>query len=133
VDDQVQIAVAGAHLDGEALNHQLTTRGATLVTRTTTAACYRMYTLATEPPKPGLVRVATGAGASIEVEIWSLSPAGFAAFVDAIPAPLVIGRVLLADGTDVAGFLCEPIALVDACDITAFGGWRAYRAADSQR
>jgi allophanate hydrolase len=41
----------------------------------------------------------------------------------------VIGRVLLEDGSDVAGFLCEPIALEDAHDITEFGGWRAYRAA----
>ena len=46
-----------------------------------------------------------------------------------VPAPLTIGRVVLADGTDVAGFLCEPIALDGAPDITRFGGWRAYRAA----
>jgi allophanate hydrolase len=27
----------------------------------------------------------------------------------------------------VVGFLCEPLALESAEDITAFGGWRAYR------
>jgi allophanate hydrolase len=89
-----------------------------------------MYALATDPPKPGLVRVPGGdSAASVEVEVWTLGPIEFASFVDQIPAPLVIGRVLLEDGSDVAGFLCEPIALEDAHDITEFGGWRAYRAA----
>jgi allophanate hydrolase len=130
VDNQVLIAVAGAHLEGEPLNHQLTDRGATLARRTRTARCYRIYALATEPPKPGLVRVGVGEGAaSVEVEVWALGPIEFAAFVDQVPAPLVIGRVLLEDGRDVAGFLCEPIALDGARDITQFGGWRAYRAA----
>ena len=45
-----------------------------------------------------------------------------------MPAPLAIGRVALADGTEVSGFLCEPIALADAVEITPHGGWRAYLA-----
>ena len=57
--------------------------------------------------------------------MWELDAAGFGSFVDEIPAPLCIGRVVLADGTDVAGFLCEPLAAEGARDITAFGGWRA--------
>jgi allophanate hydrolase len=128
--EPMRIAVCGAHLEGEPLNHQLTDRGGRLVARTTTARCYRLYALDTTPPKPGLVRVDPdddGAGA-LEVEVWALAPDAFASFVDAVPAPLVIGRVVLADGADVAGFLCEPIAVRDAVDITAFGGWRAYRA-----
>jgi allophanate hydrolase len=128
VDRHVLIAVAGAHLQGEPLNHQLTDRGASLVHRTRTAPCYRLYALTTDPPKPGLVRVPVRDGAAVEVEVWALAPHDFASFVDQIPAPLVIGRVLLEDGSDVAGFLCEPIALDDARDITEFGGWRAYRA-----
>jgi allophanate hydrolase len=125
------LAVAGAHLNGQPLNHQLTDRGATCVTTTTTAPAYRLYALDTTPPKPGLVRVAAG-GAAVEVEVWSLDPAAFADFVDAIPAPLCIGRVLLADGTDVAGFLCEPLAVDGAADITAHGGWRRYLAASGR-
>lgn len=125
------IVVAGAHLEGEALNHQLTDRGAELVCRTETAPCYRMYALDTQPSKPGVVRVerTDPAAGTLEVEVWSLASDAFAAFVDAIPAPLGIGRVLLADGTDVAGFICEPIAIAGATDITSFGGWRAYRSA----
>ena len=60
--------------------------------------------------------------------MWELDVAGFGSFVDEVPAPLCIGRVQLVDGTDVAGFLCEPLAAEGARDITAFGGWRAFRA-----
>lgn len=126
----LRLAVAGAHLGGQPLNHQLTDLDATLAATTTTAPCYRFYALATEPPKPGLVRVADGdpTGAAIEVEVWELNAEAFGRFVDAIPAPLAIGRVRLASGEDVAGFLCEPIAVAGAEEITAYGGWRAYRA-----
>ena len=41
-----------------------------------------------------------GDGVSIEAEVWRLPPAAFAAFVEAIPAPLGIGTVSLADGMD---------------------------------
>jgi allophanate hydrolase len=121
----VQVAVCGAHLDGQPLNRQLTDRGAQLVRRTTTAPAYRMVALDTVPPKPGVVRVAEGGGA-LEVEVWALDAAGFGAFVDEVPAPLVIGTVELADGSTVNGFLCEPHAVAGATDITTFGGWRAW-------
>jgi allophanate hydrolase len=127
----MHIAVVGAHLAGQPLNHQLTSRGAALVVATRTAPVYRLVALDTDPPKPGLIRVgpeSPGAGA-IEVEVWDVDAAGFASFVDGIPAPLCIGRVVLADGSDVAGFLCEPIAADGAPDITHHGGWRAFRAA----
>ena len=96
---------------------------------TTTAPVYRLLALATEPPKPGLVRVADGAdGGAVEVEVWELPPAGFAGFVAALPRPMAVGQVTLADGTSVPGFLCEPEAVDGAADITATGGWRAYLA-----
>jgi len=123
---QIRVAVCGAHLQGQPLNPQLTSRGARLVQRTTTAPEYRLYALP-DGKRPGLVRVAEG-GAAIEVEVWELPGAQFGSFVDGIPAPLGIGRTLLADGSSVAGFICEPSGLDGACDITAFGGWRAYKA-----
>jgi allophanate hydrolase len=125
--DEVLLAVCGAHLEGQPLNHQLTDRGARLVARTATAPTYRMVALPTDPPKPGLVRVAAG-GAAIEVEVWALDTAGFGSFVAAVPAPLAIGTVLLADGTSVPGFTCEGVAVAGAPDITAHGGWRPYLA-----
>ncbi|MDD2882488.1 MAG: allophanate hydrolase [Rhodoferax sp.] len=122
---QVRVAVCGAHLQGQPLNHQLTSRGARLVQRTTTAPNYRLYALP-DGHRPGLVRVAEG-GAAIDVEVWELPASQFGSFVDGIPAPLGIGRTVLADGRLVAGFICEPDGLQGAKEITIFGGWRAYR------
>ncbi|MGY6499271.1 MAG: allophanate hydrolase [Acidimicrobiales bacterium] len=125
--NRLSLAVCGAHLDGQPLNHQLTSRGATMRSTTTTAASYRMVRLDTDPPKPGLTRVETD-GHAIEVEVWDLDPAGFASFVAEIPPPLTIGTVELADGSTVKGFLCEPHATRRAEDISHHGGWRAWLA-----
>jgi len=123
----IALAVCGAHLGGEPLNHELTDRGATLVRRTTTAARYRMAVLPGPVPKPGLHRVDEG-GDALEVEVWSLDPAAFGALVAEVPAPLAIGAVELADGTSVPGFLCDALVAQRAPDITAWGGWRSWRA-----
>lgn len=122
----IPLVVAGAHLSGQPLNHQLTELGGTLLEATTTAPAYRLYALDTEPPKPGLVRASTGR--KIDVEVWSLPTPGFATFVAAVPSPLAIGQVVLADGSSLPGFTCMPDALDDALDITHHGGWRTYRA-----
>lgn len=124
--DEIPIAVVGAHLSGMALNGELTTLNANLIEATRTAPDYKLYALKTTPPKPGLLRVKAGTGASIELEIWSLSSSAFGKFVNAIPAPMAIGTIRLADGRSVKGFLVEPEVLGEAQDITAFGGWRAY-------
>jgi allophanate hydrolase len=130
-DHSVALAVAGAHLSGQPLHHQLVSRGARLLKTTRTAAGYKLYSLPnTTPPKPGLVRVPGFAGPGIEVEVYALSPEAFGTFVAEIPAPMGIGMVELADGTVVKGFLCETFALEGAEDITSCGGWRAWR--DSQ-
>jgi allophanate hydrolase len=123
------MAVVGAHLTGMPLNRQLTERGATLLRATRTAPSYRMYALPdTRPPKPGLVRVADGQGAAIEVEVWGLPEATVGSFIAGVGAPLAIGTLALEDGTQVHGFLCEGAAVASAEDISAFGGWRAYLA-----
>lgn len=121
----VRVAVVGAHLTGMPLNFQLTRRDAVFVEQTLTQGDYRLYALpGTVPPKPGLAK-AEG-GQSIIVELWDIPLARFGEFVAEIPAPLGIGNLTLADGRSVKGFICEPWALADAQDITAFGGWRAY-------
>ncbi len=128
----VRLAVAGAHLSGQPLNGQLRSLGGRLARTTVTAPVYRMYALATEPAKPGLVRVARD-GAAIEVEVWELPAEGLGALAAALPAPMALGQVRLADGTACTGFLCEPAALASSADITAYGGWRAYLAAAAAR
>jgi len=126
--DEIPIAVVGAHLSGMALNGELKALNGKLIEATRTALDYKLYALQTTPPKPGMLRVEAGKGASIELEIWSLSAAAFGKFVNAIPAPMAIGTVKLADGRNVKGFLVEPEVLGEARDITAYGGWRGYMA-----
>ncbi|MBA3022310.1 MAG: allophanate hydrolase [Gammaproteobacteria bacterium] len=125
---RVRVAVCGAHLAGLPLNHQLTSRGAHLVARTHSSPDYKFYALPGGPPhRPGMVRVPQG-GSAIEVEVWEMADREFGSFVASIPAPLGIGKLMLADGSSVTGFICEQYAVQDAEDITHFGGWRAYMA-----
>ena len=127
--DEIAIAVVGAHLSGMALNGELSALGARLLEEATTAPDYKLYALkGTTPPKPGMLRIEAGAGSSIEVEVWALSAASFGSFVAAIPSPLSIGTIRLADGTAVQGFLVEAAAVNGARDISKFGGWRAFMA-----
>jgi allophanate hydrolase len=125
----IPIAVCGAHLRGLPLNHQLTGIGATFLREDRTAPCYRIFVLEDGPvPKPGLLRTAPGdpAGGSIAVEVWELPDDAFGRFVAAIPSPLGIGKIALADGSEIPGFLCEPFATRGAEEITHLGGWRAF-------
>jgi allophanate hydrolase len=70
--------------------------------------------------------VLNGHGAAIEVELWSIPPAAFGAFVAEVPPPLAIGTVTLADGRQVKGFVCEGYAVEGARDISSYGGWRNF-------
>jgi allophanate hydrolase len=127
VAGEVAVAVVGAHLSGMPLNDELRALGGRLLETTTTAPDYRLYALSgTTPPKPGLLRAAKGEGAAIELEVWALSMEAFGRFVAAVPAPLSIGTVTLADGRTAKGFLVEAQAVVGAHDISSFGGWRAF-------
>jgi len=139
--DDVDLLVVGAHLSGQPLNGQLVRAGGSLVGPARTSPDYRMYALATAPPKPGLVRVdptvappvGANGGAAIAGEVWRLPAAGFGSFVAALPQPMAIGPVELEDGRRISGFLCEPAALTAAEEITGHGGWLAYLAAERGR
>lgn len=122
----IPVAVCGAHLSGMPLNWQLTDREAILQTVTTTAPSYQFYALAGGPPfRPGLKRVESD-GAAIDVEVWLVPEHVFGSFVAGIPAPLGIGKLELADGTWVPGFICESHGLDDALEITELKNWRRY-------
>jgi allophanate hydrolase len=123
----IHVAVVGAHLTGQPLNHQLTERGGRLVLSCRTSAEYRFYALAnTTPPKPGLVREPGYSGPGIALEIWAVPSDRFGSFVAGVPPPLGIGSVQLETGAWVKGFVCEPAAMAGATDITSFGGWKGY-------
>ncbi len=126
-----RVAVAGAHLRGLPLHHELTGLSARLERAGRTAAHYRLYALSgTVPPKPGLVRDDRD-GAAIEMELYSLTDADLGRFLGGVAAPLAIGPVELDDGVWVPGFLAAAGALDSAIDITHHGGWRTYM--DSRR
>ncbi|KMO36286.1 allophanate hydrolase [Methylobacterium variabile] len=128
--DEIELAVVGAHLSGLPLNGELTALGARCLRAVETTPDYRLFALpGAGPRRPGLVRVAAGAGTSIATEVWALAPEAFGRFVAAIPAPLGIGTLRLADGTTPKGFLCEPEGVREAEDVSHHGGWRAYLAA----
>ena len=124
----IDVLVCGGHLKGLPLNWQLTERGAILKSKTQTAPIYRMYALAGGPPyRPGLLLDEEN-GAAIDVEIWMVPTDQFGSFVNGIPAPLGIGKVRVADGSVISGFICEPYGIEGAEEITHLGGWRSYMA-----
>jgi allophanate hydrolase len=120
------IALVGAHMRGLALNGQIAGLGGRFLREARTAPVYRLYALP-GGTRPGLVRAAPGA--SIALELWDLPSEAVGRFLAAIPSPLGLGLVEIADGPPVTGFLCEAAATAGAEDITAFGGWRAWLAA----
>jgi len=119
------LTVVGRHLRGESRHHELVERGARFEGAALTAPVYRLHLLPSG--LPGLVRTPNG-GAAIDVELWRLPMTAVGGFLAGVGAPLSIGRIRLADGTEHAGFLCEAYAAEGALDITAYGGWRAYQA-----
>lgn len=121
----IELAIFGAHLRGQPLNHQLVSRGARFVGTTRTSADYRMHALPGPLPKPGVVRVAAGTGTALAGELWSLSPAALGTFLAELPQPMSLGRITLDDGREVLGFSCT---FPEGPDISEFGGWANYLA-----
>ena len=125
------IAVCGAHMSGLPLNRELLALGATLRAPARTMPDYRLYALPNaSPARPGLIRVGEGEGAAIELEVWDLPSTQIGPLLSRIASPLGLGSVRLADGSSVHGFLCEGCVAPQAEDITRYGGWRAYIAAE---
>lgn len=106
VAPSVELAVFGAHMVGGPLTHELSDRGARWGREVRTAPSYRLVALDTTPPKPGLIRD-LDAGRVIEGESWVLSPAALGEFLAALPQPMMLGKVELADGDWVVGFGCD--------------------------
>lgn len=121
--DGTLVAVCGLHMRGFPLEAEMRACGAAFVEEADTAPVYRLVKLPTEPPKPGLVKCPQN-GASIRVELWRMPLSAFGRFAASVPAPLGIGKLELADGREVPGFICESYAADGAEDITALGSWR---------
>jgi allophanate hydrolase len=131
-NDRMRIAVCGAHMEGLPLNRDLVCRGARLVEATQTAPRYRLSALAATPDgtrRPGMWRVAHG-GTAIAIEVWEMPSLELGSFIATIPSPLALGKVELANGAWVTGFVCEGYGIEFGADITEFGGWRAWLASE---
>lgn len=127
VTDQVALAVAGAHLRGQPLHHQLVNAGARLLARTTTAPLYRcvawdvgrMTVPALHPSDQGV---------PFEVEVYEIPRTYLRVFEETSVPGLTIGELRLADGQQVAGYCADPAATPAGPDVSHYGGWRAYLA-----
>ena len=123
-EDEIELlAVCGLHMRGMPLNHELVDLGGEFVCVSRTAPLYRLYLLDTEPVKPGLVRA--DGGAEVELELWKLPRRAWPAFMQRVRHPLALGKILLSDGREVMGFVCEAGAQRRE-DITPYGGFRAW-------
>ncbi|MCH8466391.1 MAG: hypothetical protein LAT78_07480, partial [Roseinatronobacter sp.] len=124
--DELALCMVGAHMSGLPLNSQVMDRGGRYLETVQLGPDYRLFALSgPEPQRPGLLRE-TGADSAIEAELWALPLHEVGRFLQSIPAPLGLGSITLSDGRVVQGFLCEAAATLDAKDITASGGWRAW-------
>jgi allophanate hydrolase len=70
-------------------------------------------------------------GHAIDVEVYRMPRAQVGDLLATVPPPLAIGTVSLLTGEDVHGFVCEPIGIAGARDISDCGGWRTYLSARS--
>jgi gamma-glutamylcyclotransferase (GGCT)/AIG2-like uncharacterized protein YtfP len=122
----ILLAVNGTLMRGLELNPNLLAVGAEFVCETRTEPAYRLWSIG--DIHPAMQRVKTG-GVAVAVEVWAVPPAGLAAILLKEPPGLSIGKVKLADGSEVLGVLAELILCWDQKEITSFGGWRAYLAA----
>jgi hypothetical protein len=123
--DTTLLAVNGTLMRGLELNPNMVAVGAQFVREDSTDACYRLWSI--DDRHPAMIRVKTD-GASVALEIWSVPMAGLGTLLLGEPAGLSIGKVRLADGSEVLGVIGEPWLVERQREITRFGGWRAYTA-----
>ena len=122
----VILAVNGTLMRGLELNGNLVKAGGRFVREAKTAPEYRLYSIG--DVHPAMLRTKEG-GEKISLELWELPPAGLASILQAEPAGLAIGKVVLEDGNEVLGMLGEPWLCAAAPEITRHGGWREYLSA----
>ncbi len=124
------LVVVGHHLSGQPRAADLIGNGGVLLGADTTAPAYRLLVTGSGAEVPALVASAAGGG-SIAVERWSVPSESLPAILSRAAPAVALGRVTLADGATLLGFVADPAVVLDrdSRDITSYGGWRAYLAA----
>jgi carbamate kinase len=125
---EVLLAVNGTLMRGLKLNPNMIAAKATFCREALTAPCYRIWSI--NDDHPAMVRVTDGEGVKVALEVWSAPRSGLAGILLNEPPGLSIGKVQLDDGSTVLGVLGEPALVEGQREITKYGGWRAYVAAE---
>jgi len=118
------IAVNGTLMRGFSANHFLVEAGAKFIQDSRTAPIYRLWTVGDR--HPAMLRDERN-GASIHLELWEIAPEKMVDVFETEPPGLVIGKILLDDGSTVAGILAEPYLVAGCEEITQHLGWREYQ------
>jgi hypothetical protein len=122
----VLFAVNGTLMRGLELNPNLLAVGGEFVAEAFTQPIYRLWSIGDR--HPAMLRVASG-GAAIALELWRVPLAGLGQILLQEPPGLCVGKIQLADQRETLGVLGEPFLVEGQREITAYGGWRAYCAA----
>ncbi|MBP2280702.1 hypothetical protein RCH20_001968 [Psychrobacter sp. PL15] len=117
------LAVNGTLMRDLELNPNLLNVGATFIREDKTDKHYRLWTI--NDAHPAMIRTLEENN-SVDLEIWELPMAAFASVLSNEPAGLTIGKVKLADGTELLGVLGESWLVEGQREITETGGWRNY-------
>ncbi len=118
-----RLAVNGTLMRGLELNANMQRAGAVFVREDRTAPCYRVWTVGDR--HPAMLR-STNGGVAVELELWDVPGDGVVQILESEPPGLTVGKVLLADGSQVLGVVGEPYILEGEREITEFGSWRSY-------
>ena len=119
----VLFAVNGTLMRGLELNQNLIGVGGEFVREAQTQPHYRLWSIGDR--HPAMLRVRAG-GAAIDLEIWRLPLDALGQILLQEPPGLCVGRIALADGSEVLGVLGEPYLCENQPEITQWGGWRQY-------
>jgi gamma-glutamylcyclotransferase (GGCT)/AIG2-like uncharacterized protein YtfP len=119
----MQLFVNGTLMRGEALHQNMS--ACQFVHEARTAPSYRLFLMG-GGSYPGMIRVAHG-GVCIAGELYEVPDVQVDDIFAREPPHLYLGEVELEDGSRVQGVLCDPEATHQRPEITAYGGWRAWR------
>lgn len=125
--ENITVFICGSALRGQPDNQNL--QDADFLGTAATAPIYRLHAVK-DGWHPGIYEVESG-GISIPGELYAMSPEQYTYLKDNEPPHMYPHEVQLADGGRAIAFL-YPKALIDEHgwpDISAHGGWAAYKAA----
>lgn len=119
----IHLAVNGTLMRGLELNPNMLQARAVFIKEASTAAIYRLWSI--QDVHPAMMRVVDG-GVPIALGVWAVPPAGLSQILIQEPPGLCIGKVLLAGGEVVLGWLGKPFLCRNQPEISEWGGWRSY-------